>query len=304
MKKHDFQLILSFFSDLQNKICDTFTKVDNHSIFKEDKWKTMRGQGRTRILKNGKIFEQASVNISNISGNSLPHASTNKNKNFLNRFYKATGISVVVHPKNPYIPTSHLNIRFFSVKSAENISTWWFGGGFDLTPYYGFTEDAIHWHRTAEKICRPFGTDLYKKYKKWCDEYFFIKHRNEPRGIGGLFFDDLNTPNFHHVFRFIQAVGNGYIQAYLPIVNLRKSYTWKQRERDFQLYRRSRYVEFNLLLDRGTLFGIQSQGRIESILSSMPPLVKWKYDWKPHPKSRENKLYTDFLTAKNWLNKN
>ncbi|MDQ1237350.1 MAG: oxygen-dependent coproporphyrinogen oxidase [Wigglesworthia glossinidia] len=304
MNEYNFQLVLSFFSKLQNKICDTLIQVDNHSVFKKDIWSKKNCQGDTRILKNGKIFEKASVSTSDISGNSLPNTSTNKNKNFLNCLYRATGISVIVHPKNPYIPTSHLNLRFFLVYDSQNLLKWWFGGGFDLTPYYGFTEDVVHWHQTAEQICRPFGVDLYKKYKKWCDDYFFIKHRNEPRGIGGLFFDDVNKPNFHHVFSFTKSVGDGYIKAYLPIVNLRKSYTWSKRERDFQLYRRSRYVEFNLLLDRGTIFGIQSQGRIESILSSMPPIVKWKYNWKPRPKSQESKLYTDFLPVKNWINKN
>ncbi|BAC24730.1 hemF [Wigglesworthia glossinidia endosymbiont of Glossina brevipalpis] len=294
---------LFFFKNLQNIICNTFSKIDGKSLFKEDMWNTKKGYGRTRILKKGKVFEQVSVNFSHVFGKSLPKSSSNKKRDLENCSYQASGISVVSHPKNPYVPTSHLNIRFFLAKNKKRKTIWWFGGGFDLTPYYGFYQDVIHWHTIAKKICQPFGDDIYFKYKKWCDDYFFIKHRNESRGIGGLFFDDLCLPDFHSAFLFSKSIGKGYIDAYFPIVNLRKSYSWGSRERNFQLYRRGRYVEFNLLLDRGTLFGIQSNGRIESILSSMPPLVKWEYGWHPKPNSPESKLYTDFLPIKDWIDK-
>ncbi|THD56531.1 oxygen-dependent coproporphyrinogen oxidase, partial [Enterobacteriaceae bacterium ML5] len=218
------------------------------------------------------------------------------------RSFQAMGVSLVIHPLNPYVPTSHANVRFFIAEKAGEAPVWWFGGGFDLTPYYGFEEDARHWHLTAQQLCQPFGDDVYPKYKKWCDDYFFIKHRNEARGIGGLFFDDLNTPDFATSFDFMQAVGNGFTDAYLPIVEKRKLLPWGERERQFQLYRRGRYVEFNLVWDRGTLFGLQTGGRTESILMSMPPLVRWEYGYQPEAGSPEAALYSDFLPPRDWLN--
>ncbi|EDV6198978.1 oxygen-dependent coproporphyrinogen oxidase, partial [Salmonella enterica] len=216
------------------------------------------------------------------------------------RSFEAMGVSLVVHPHNPYIPTSHANVRFFIAEKPGADPVWWFGGGFDLTPYYGFEEDAVHWHRTARDLCQPFGDDVYPRYKKWCDDYFFLKHRNEQRGVGGLFFDDLNTPDFDHCFDFMQAVGNGYTRAYLPIVERRKAMVWGERERNFQLYRRGRYVEFNLVWDRGTLFGLQTGGRTESILMSMPPLVRWEYDWQPEAGSPEAAL-SEFIQVRDWI---
>lgn len=302
MNTPNINQIKSFFLSLQNEICQQLEQVDGKGKFIEQCWQREEsGGGRSRIMKEGAIFEQAGANFSHVSGTMLPSSATAHRPELAGRNYQAMGVSLVIHPVNPYIPTSHANVRFFIAEKEGEAPVWWFGGGFDLTPYYGFEEDAIHWHTTAKNICQPYGEDIYPKYKKWCDEYFYIKHRNEARGIGGLFFDDLNTPDFEHCFHFTQDIGKGFISAYLPIVEKRKNILWSERERQFQLYRRGRYVEFNLVWDRGTLFGLQSGGRTESILMSMPPLVRWEYDYHPEPGSVEDSLYTDFLPVKNWI---
>lgn len=252
-------------------------------------------------MTDGAVFEQAGVNFSHVSGATLPASATAHRPELAGRSFQAMGVSLVIHPRSPYIPTSHANVRFFIAEKPGEEPVWWFGGGFDLTPFYGFEEDAIHWHRTAEQLCAPFGEQVYPKYKKWCDDYFFIKHRNEARGIGGLFFDDLNTPDFATCFAFTQAVGEGFLDAYLPIVEKRKALSWGDNQRQFQLYRRGRYVEFNLVWDRGTLFGLQTGGRTESILMSMPPLVRWEYNYQPAEDSPEAALYRDFLPVRDWL---
>jgi coproporphyrinogen III oxidase len=247
------------------------------------------------------VFEQAGVNFSHVLGDNLPPSATAQRPELAGRRFEALGVSLVVHPHNPYVPTCHCNVRFFIASKAGAEPVWWFGGGFDLTPYYGFEDDAVHWHKTAKAACDPFGKDYYARFKKWCDEYFYIKHRNEPRGVGGLFFDDLNENDFHHCFGFMQSVGDHLLPAYLPIVQRRKDTPYGKRERDFQCYRRGRYVEFNLVYDRGTLFGLQSGGRTESILMSLPPQVSWRYDWQPEPGSPEAKLYEIFLKPRDWL---
>ncbi len=298
----DINAVKIFLLTLQDKMCLQFEHVDNKEKFTEHNWDNKKkGGGRSRILKYGKIFEQACVNFSHINGEQLPTSSTEKRPFLLEHFYQAMGISLVIHPLNPYIPTAHANIRFFIAEKAGEPSVWWFGGGFDLTPYYGFEEDIILWHKTARSLCLPYGKEIYLNYKKWCDRYFFIKHRNEPRGVGGLFFDDLNQPDFISCFQFIRDVGNGFLDAYLPIVEKRKETAWGDRERQFQLYRRGRYIEFNLMYDRGTLFGLQTGGRIESILMSLPPLVRWEYNYHPEPNSDEEKLYKYFLVEREWV---
>ena len=252
-------------------------------------------------MQNGNVFDKVGVNFSDISGDHLPAAATKLRPELKGRNYQAMGVSVVCHPKNPHVPTVHLNVRLFIAYSENSNPIWWFGGGFDMTPYYGYEEDAIHWHKTAKDLCIPFGKDIYDQYKKDCDDYFYIKHRNEPRGIGGIFFDDLNTWDFKNCFDFIKSVGNGFIKAYDPIVDKRLHETYNEQQKDFQLFRRGRYVEFNLVYDRGTLFGLQSNGRTESILMSMPPLVKWTYKYNIEKNSSEEKLYNDFLVPKKWI---
>ncbi|MEQ1975913.1 oxygen-dependent coproporphyrinogen oxidase [Xenorhabdus sp. SGI240] len=294
--------VKNFFLSLQDHLCKQLEQLDGQSTFMEDGWqRDAGGGGRSRVLTEGKVFEKAGVNFSHITGASMPASATAHRPELAGRSYQAMGVSLVIHPINPYVPTSHANVRFFMAEKEGEPPVWWFGGGFDLTPYYGFEEDAIHWHTVAKNLCQPFGDDIYPRYKKWCDDYFFIKHRNEPRGIGGLFYDDLNTPDFDTCFNFTQAVGNGFLSAYLPIVEKRKNLTWGEHERQFQLYRRSRYVEFNLVWDRGTLFGLQSGGRTESILMSMPPLVRWEYGYSPEKNSPESELYTSFLIKKDWV---
>lgn len=294
--------VKSFFIALQDHICQQLTLADGAGSFNEDSWiREEGGGGRSRVLTHGKVFEQAGVNFSHVSGAMLPVSATAHRPELAGRSFQAMGVSLVIHPLSPYIPTSHANVRFFIAEKPGEDPVWWFGGGFDLTPFYGFEEDAIHWHRTAQQLCEPFGDDIYSKYKKWCDDYFFIKHRNEARGIGGLFFDDLNSPDFETCFAFTRAVGEGFLNAYLPIVEKRKTLTWGDRERQFQLYRRGRYVEFNLVWDRGTLFGLQTGGRTESILMSMPPIVRWEYNYQPQPQSAEAALYRDFLPVRDWL---
>ncbi|MBT9432725.1 oxygen-dependent coproporphyrinogen oxidase [Candidatus Sodalis endolongispinus] len=302
MEQPDIEHINAFFLTLQETLCAALTAADGGAVFHEDLWQRDEGGGgRTRVLRLGRVFEQAGVNFSRVYGGALPASATAHRPELAGRSYQAMGVSLVVHPENPYIPTSHANVRFFIAEKPGAEPIWWFGGGFDLTPFYGFHEDAVHWHRTAQALCQPFGDTVYPRYKRWCDDYFFLKHRNEARGIGGLFFDDLSTPDFSQAFAFSRAVGQGYLDAYLPIVERRKSHPWGERERQFQLYRRGRYVEFNLVWDRGTLFGLQSGGRTESVLMSMPPLVRWQYHYDPAPDSPESALYRDFLPARDWL---
>lgn len=258
--------------------------------------------GRTRVLTEGGIFERAGVNFSHVKGISLPASATDKRPELQGHDCEAAGLSLVLHPHNPFVPTVHANVRFIITRSAAGLApVWWFGGGYDLTPYYGFHEDCVHWHQTAKAACLPFGETVYPRYKKWCDEYFFLKHREEARGIGGLFFDDLNEYGLDRCFAFMQSIGNSFLPAYIPIVLRRKDHPYDEHHRQFQLYRRGRYVEFNLIYDRGTLFGLQSGGRAESILMSLPPLVRWEYDWQPAPGSEEARLYTDYLPARDWV---
>lgn len=298
----DLAKIKTFLMDLQDRICAMLENEDGENKFLTDEWdRAEGGGGRSRILEEGKIFEKAGVLFSHVHLSKMPASATAHRPDLAGCKAQAMGVSLVIHPRNPYVPTSHANIRIFMAEKEGQEPIWWFGGGFDLTPYYGFDEDCQHWHQTAKNLCAPFGDTVYPRYKKWCDDYFYLKHRNEARGIGGLFFDDLNEWDAETCFKFMQAVGNGYITAYQPIVAKRKNNTYGERERDFQLYRRGRYVEFNLVYDRGTLFGLQSGGRTESILASLPNLVNWRYNWQPEAGSEEAKLYTDYLPAKEWV---
>ncbi|WCG85121.1 oxygen-dependent coproporphyrinogen oxidase [Pectobacterium sp. A5351] len=298
----DVNTVKHFLLSLQKDICQQLAAIDGEADFAKDEWQRAEGGGGcSRVLSGGRVFERAGVNFSHITGKSLPPSASTHRPDLAGRSFQAMGVSLVIHPLSPYIPTSHANVRLFIAEKPGEEPVWWFGGGFDLTPYYGFKEDAVHWHQTAHDLCQPFGDEVYPRYKKWCDDYFFLKHRNEARGIGGLFFDDLNEPDFATSFAFIRAVGNGFLDGYLPIVERRQDLPWGEREREFQLYRRGRYVEFNLIWDRGTLFGLQSGGRTESILMSMPPLVRWEYQHQPEPGSPEALLYQDFLPARDWL---
>jgi len=302
MTQPDLQAVKDYLLDLQDRICAELAREDSRAPFEEDAWQRAEGGGgRTRVLTGGAVFEQAGVNFSHVFGQQLPASATAHRPELAGRAWQAVGVSLVIHPHNPYVPTSHANVRFFIAEKPDSEPVWWFGGGFDLTPYYPFEDDARHWHRTAQAACAPFGDDCYPRYKKWCDDYFFLKHRNETRGIGGLFFDDLHEPGFERSFGFMRSVGDHYLDAYLPIVQKRKTTAYGERERDFQLYRRGRYVEFNLVYDRGTLFGLQSGGRTESILMSLPPLVKWRYNWQPQPGTPEARLYDEFLKPRDWL---
>lgn len=286
---------------LQDNICQTLSLVDGGGSFVEDSWEREEGGGgRSRVLKDGNVIEQGGVNFSHVFGSQMPASATAARPELAGRSFQAMGVSLVIHPKNPFVPTSHANVRFFIAVKEGEAPIWWFGGGFDLTPSYVFTEDAKHWHQVANDICAPFGDDVYPTYKKWCDDYFYLKHREETRGVGGLFFDDLNQWGFEKSFAFMQSVGNGYLDAYVPIVEKRKSTSFSERERQFQLYRRGRYVEFNLVYDRGTLFGLQTGGRTESILMSMPPLTRWEYNYQPSPESPEGKIQ-QYLQAIDWL---
>lgn len=299
----DSQAVFNYLQGLQARIIESVELVDGKT-FLHDGWQRPEGGGgNSCMLEGGNVFERAGIGFSHVLGNKLPPAATIAHPEAAGRSWEAMGVSLVLHPHNPYIPTVHMNVRFFlaKAKKADEEDIWWFGGGMDLTPYYGFEEDCVHFHRTNKEALEPFGETLYPDFKKHCDEYFHLKHRNEPRGIGGIFFDDLNHLGFEKSFALQRAVGDAFTQAYLPIVQRRKNTTYGERERDFQAYRRGRYVEFNLVFDRGTLFGLQSNGRTESILLSMPPIVKWRYDWKPEIGSPEAKLYTDFLIDKNWI---
>ena len=303
MSPPDIAAIKAYLLGLQDNICQALEDEDGKEKFIEDNWTRDNGQGggRTRVLTNGAVLEQGGVNFSHVTGDTLPASATAQRPELAGRSFEALGVSLVIHPHNPYVPTSHANIRFFIAHKDGADPIWWFGGGFDLTPYYGFEEDAQHWHQSARAACDPFGADYYARFKKWCDNYFFLKHRNEPRGVGGLFFDDFNEQGFDHAFGFIQSVGDHYLKAYLPIMQKRKNISYGERERDFQLYRRGRYVEFNLVYDRGTLFGLQTGGRTESILMSLPPLVKWRYNWRPEEGSAEAELYEVYLKPREWV---
>ncbi|HBH35446.1 MAG TPA: oxygen-dependent coproporphyrinogen oxidase [Gammaproteobacteria bacterium] len=297
----DIDAVKSYLLQLQDNICDALAREDGGEGFLEQEWtRSEGGGGRSRVIEEGVTFEKAGVNFSHVSGGKLPSSATAQRPELAGRSFQAMGVSLVIHPHNPYVPTSHANVRFFVAEKEGEEPVWWFGGGYDLTPYYAFEEDVIHWHSMARKACLPFGDERYAEYKKWCDDYFFLKHRNEPRGVGGLFFDDLNTQGFEMSFDFLQSVGNSFIPAYLPIVQRRKTMEYGKRERDFQLYRRGRYVEFNLVYDRGTIFGLQTGGRTESILMSLPPLVKWRYDWHPEKGSPEAELYEKYLKPREW----
>ncbi|HIF89403.1 MAG TPA: oxygen-dependent coproporphyrinogen oxidase [Candidatus Thioglobus sp.] len=295
--------IKSYLLELQKSICSEVECLDGVENFAVDDWKKENGAGygKTTVLSDGGVFERAGVNFSYVEGSKMPGSATALRPELEGRNYKALGVSLVLHPQNPYAPTSHANVRFFIAEKAGEESIWWFGGGFDLTPYYGFDEDVIHWHGEAKNACTAFGEDVYPKYKKWCDDYFYLKHRDEPRGVGGLFFDDLNEGGFDEGFAFMQSVGNAFSKAYFPIVERRKDTPFGERERNFQLHRRGRYVEFNLIYDRGTLFGLQSGGRTESILMSMPPEVRWSYRFEVEEGSEEERLYAHYLKPKEWV---
>jgi len=295
--------VKSYLLALQQSICSEVERVDGTENFAVDDWQKANGAGygKTTVLSDGEVFERAGVNFSYVEGSKMPSSATALRPELEGRNYKALGVSLVLHPQNPYAPTSHANVRFFIAEKAAEEPIWWFGGGFDLTPYYGFDEDVIHWHSEAKKACLPFGESVYPKYKKWCDEYFYLKHRDEPRGVGGLFFDDLNEGGFDKSFAFMQSVGNAFSKAYFPIAERRKNTPFGDRERDFQLHRRGRYVEFNLIYDRGTLFGLQSGGRTESILMSMPPEVRWSYQFQTEEGSEEKKLINYYLKPREWV---
>ncbi|SDH79705.1 oxygen-dependent coproporphyrinogen oxidase [Nitrosomonas sp. Nm132] len=293
--------VKAFLTDLQKRIVAGLEQVDGKP-FLHDAWERPEGGGGLScVIEEGNIFERGGVNFSHVHGSGLPASATAARPELAGRSFEAAGVSLVLHPRNPYAPTVHMNIRFFEAKKEGSESVWWFGGGMDLTPYYGFEEDAIHFHQTCKSALQPFGDDYYPRFKKWCDEYFYLKHRKEPRGIGGIFFDDLNQPDFATCFNLMQSVGDHFISAYVPILERRLNTPYGERERDFQAYRRGRYVEFNLVWDRGTLFGLQTGGRTESILMSLPPIVKWRYNWTPSAGSAEAALYSDFLIGKDWV---
>ena len=283
MSEVSLQAVKDYLLDLQDRICDALGAEDGSATFREDSWEREQGGGgRSRVLENGAVIEKGGVNFSHVFGDQLPPSATAARPELAGRSFQAMGVSLVIHPKNPYAPTSHANVRFFVAEKDGEDPMWWFGGGFDLTPYYGFEEDVVHWHQTARDACEPFGNEIYPEFKTWCDDYFYLKHRDEPRGVGGLFFDDLNRFDFDTSFALMRSVGDAYVPAYQPILARRKDHDYGERERQFQLYRRGRYVEFNLVYDRGTIFGLQSGGRTESILMSLPPLVRWDYDYTPN----------------------
>ena len=303
MSKVNIETVKAFLLELQDTICSGLELADGQATFVEDSWQRAEGGGgRTRVITDGAIIEQGGVNYSHVFGASMPASATAHRPELAGRSFHACGVSLVIHPKNPHIPTSHANVRFFIAEKEGEAPIWWFGGGFDLTPFYPELEDVKHWHQVAKDLCDPFGDTVYDDYKKWCDEYFYLKHRGETRGVGGLFFDDLNQWGFEKSFEFMQAVGHGFLDAYLPIIEKRKATPVTAAQRDFQLYRRGRYVEFNLVWDRGTLFGLQTGGRTESILMSMPPLARWEYNYTPEAETAEAVLYNDYLKPRDWLN--
>ena len=296
----DVDAVNQYLTKLQQTIVAALEGIDGRT-FRRDAWSRPEGGGGvTQVLENGGVFERAGVNFSHVHGANLPPSASAGRPELAGRSFQAMGVSLVLHPRSPHVPTVHMNVRFFVAERAATAAVWWFGGGMDLTPYYPFAEDARHFHRVCREALAPFGDDRYPRYKRWCDDYFYLKHRGEPRGIGGVFFDDLNQPDFAACFALVRSVGTHFLPAYRPIVERRKGLAYGERERAFQAYRRGRYVEFNLVYDRGTLFGLQSGGRTEAILMSLPPRVEWRYDWKPEPGSAEEKLYTEFLVPKDW----
>ena len=298
----DIAAVETYLRGLQSEICDGLAAIDGQCDFAHESWDRPEGGGGTsRVLANGGVFEKAGVNFSHVLGNNLPPSATQARPELAGRSFRAMGVSLVIHPCNPYVPTSHANVRCFIAEKPGEEPVWWMGGGFDLTPYYGNFEDAVSWHQVAKDACDPFGVDVYHRYKTWCDEYFYLKHRDEARGVGGLFFDDLNEWGFEKTFAFMQSVGSAYLKAYAPIVERRKLTPYGERERNWQLYRRGRYVEFNLVYDRGTIFGLQSNGRTESILMSLPPLVRWDYDYRPDQNTPEAALAEYYLKHRDWL---
>ncbi len=298
----DINAVSNYLTGLQDRISNAIQQLDGSAALTEDSWEREGGGGgKSRVFTNGSVFEQAGVNFSHVFGNALPASASAGREDIAGRGFQAMGVSLVFHPHNPFAPTTHCNVRFFVAEKEGAEPVWWFGGGFDLTPYYGNKEDCIHWHQTAKDACRPFGEDHYQKFKTWCDDYFYLKHRNEPRGVGGIFFDDYKEQNFDHSFAFMQSVGDAFLPAYLPIIEQRKDTPYTDEHRQFQLYRRGRYVEFNLVFDRGTLFGLQSGGRTESILMSLPPMVRWEYNWSPEAGSAEAELYDYYLQSRDWL---
>ena len=293
--------VKEFLTELQELIVERIEQVDGQT-FRRDSWdRPEGGGGMSCVIEEGNVLERGGVNFSHVFGKGLPPSATAARPELAGRSFQAMGVSLVFHPRNPYAPTVHMNVRCFVAEKEGQDPVWWFGGGMDLTPYYGFAEDAVHFHQTCRNALQPFGPDYHPKFKKWCDEYFYLKHRKEPRGVGGIFFDDLNTPDFETCFNLTESVGDHFLSAYVPILERRLDTPYGERERDFQAYRRGRYVEFNLVYDRGTLFGLQSGGRTESILMSLPPIVKWRYDWHPEKGSPEEALYTDFLTGRDWV---
>lgn len=301
-KAPNLEKVKKYLLKLQDNICQTLELADGKGTFIEDNWQREQGGGgRTRVLTNGNVIEQGGVNFSHVYGGELPASATAARPELAGRSFQAVGVSLVIHPHNPYVPTTHANVRFFIAEKEGEEPVWWFGGGFDLTPFYPFEKDVVHWHSVAKSACEPFGEEVYPEYKSWCDEYFFLKHRDETRGVGGLFFDDLNQPGFTQSFKRMKSIGNAFLDAYVPIIEKRKDTPFSKKERDFQLYRRGRYVEFNLVWDRGTLFGLQTGGRTESILMSMPPLARWEYDFQPEPGSKEADLYDNYLRPREWL---
>ena len=292
--------VKTYLESLRNRICAELEQLDGEAVFARDAWERPDGGGgESRVLCEGRIFEQAGVGFSHVFGDKMPPSATRTRPELAGKQFQAVGVSLVLHPRNPYVPTTHANFRFFTAGVEQPI--WWFGGGFDLTPFYPFHEDVLHWHETARAACEPFGDQLYPRYKRWCDEYFYLKHRGETRGVGGIFFDDVNESGFDESFEFVKSVAGAFLPAYKPIVQRRARHPYGERQRNFQLYRRGRYVEFNLIYDRGTLFGLQSGGRTESILMSLPPEVRWRYNWHPQPGSAEEKLYLDYLRPRDWL---
>ncbi|MBL6750392.1 MAG: oxygen-dependent coproporphyrinogen oxidase [Nevskia sp.] len=319
MSAPDLAAVEAWLRGLQERICTELERLDGGAVFRRDRWSRdtddgaaagrprLAGGGESRVLDDGALFERAGVNFSDVSGSALPPSATAQRPELAGRGFRAMGVSLVLHPRNPHVPTAHCNVRLFSAPAPADgpdggtTPVWWFGGGFDLTPYYGYEEDARHWHACARAACAPFGEAVYPRLKRWCDDYFYLKHRNEPRGIGGLFFDDWREGGFEQAFALTRSVGEQFLPAYLPIARRRREQPYGERERQWQLYRRGRYVEFNLVWDRGTLFGLQSGGRTESILMSMPPLAAWRYDWQPQPGSAEARLYEEFLVRREWL---
>ncbi|EAR07460.1 oxygen-dependent coproporphyrinogen oxidase [Reinekea blandensis] len=298
----DIEPVKQYLLSLQDKITSTLEQEDGRAQFSEEGWdRPGGGGGRSRVIEKGALLEKGGVGFSHVMGDTLPPSATANRPELEGARWQAMGVSLVMHPENPFVPTSHMNVRLFVAEKPGLDPVWWFGGGYDLTPYYGFEEDCRHWHQTAKRACEPFGETVYSRYKQWCDDYFYLKHRDEPRGIGGIFYDDLNEWDFDTTFQFMQSVGNSYLDAYLPITRRRRDIAWQSQHRDWQEYRRGRYVEFNLVFDRGTIFGLQSGGRTESILMSLPPHVQWRYNYQPEPGSEEARLMTEFLVPKNWV---